>query len=368
MSHTDGVKSKHDDSVPEAQPFRDAVRLMALPAMFVGTLVATPFKRILMPRKRESWTKRFETAVILARRILTHAPRDLKLARSIADFAIPGVLLPPRVYRFKERIQVSDGSYMKCDLIWPSDENVMRRLVKVVPDHLLTMVQSSRVFLYIHGGGFSMCSTGSHRGLLMHMAKVCHMPIYAINYRRPPEFTIADAVDDVIVSLDRMINHYKIPLQNIVIAGDSAGGGLAYLTLLELKKRNRPLPGLAVLICPWVDLSDPGDKEFADIDVLPIERVPEFAKMAAGNLGLSDPRVSPIFANLSGMPPTLIHVGEVEILNSQIKRFDAKLREAGVAGELREWKDMVHVFHQFTILHDTPMIAMKHIKQFIHDH
>lgn len=361
----DGVNNDKSDKADSPQPFMDAMRVIALPTLVVGTLVAAPFKRIMFARKRDGWTPRFETAVHLVKRVLDYAPHDIKIARGLADISIPGVLLPSRVYRFKERIAVVDGSYMKCEWIWPSEEKGMRRLVKAVPEHLNTMIQSSRVFLYIHGGGFSLCSTGSHRSLLMHLSKICQMPIYAPNYRRPPEFKLSDAVDDVILTLDRMVNHYKVPVHNIVIAGDSAGGSLAYLTLLELKKRNRPLPGLAVLLCPWVDLTDPGDQEFAEFDYLPIGRVPQFAKMAASGLQLEDPRVSPVFADLTGMPPTLVHAGEVEILNSQIKRFDARLRECGVNSELRVWKDMIHVFHMFTVLHDTPMAAFKDIKQFI---
>ena len=361
----DSVNLDKVNKPESSQPFMDALRVIALPSLVMGTLVAAPFKRVLFARKRDGWNPRFETAVHLVKRVLDNAPHDIKLARSLADMAIPGLLLPSKVYRFKERVQVSDGSYMKCEWIWPTEEKGMRRLVKTVPDHLHTMIQSDRVFLYIHGGGFSLCSTGSHRSLLMHMSKVCQMPVYAPNYRRPPEFTLKDAVDDVIRCLDRMVDHYKVPVQNIVIAGDSAGGSLAYLTLLELKRQTRSLPGLAVLLCPWVDLTDPGDQEFAEFDYLPIGRVPQFAKMASGGLELADPRVSPAFADLTGMPPTLIHAGEVEILNSQIKRFDARLRKAGVGGELRVWKDMIHVFHMFTVLHDTPMAAFKDIKQFI---
>ena len=339
--------------------------MISVAPIALGTIFSQPLKHMIYGAKRSGWTASFETAVEFLRRILVSGPDDVNLARKMTDMSIPGVLLPSHVHRFKERVMVSDGSYMKCEWVWPYTDKGMRRVLKSLPESHYSLIKTRPVFLYVHGGGFSLCSTGSHRSLLMNMAHYCNMAVYAPNYRRPPEVAMKDAIADVILTLDRMVNHYQVPIENIVIAGDSAGGSLACLTLLELKRLNRPLPGLAVLLCPWVDLSSPGDTEHAEFDYLPISKIAYFASLAAGSLELHDSRVSPTYGDLRGFPPTLIHAGEAEILNSQIKRFAEKLEEQGVPVELRVWKDMVHVFHMFTNLHETPTAAFHDIRAFI---
>ena len=113
-----------------------------------------------------------------------------------------------------------------------------------------------RLMLYLHGGAFVTCSSKSHRHLLSHIAANTYISIMAINYRRPPEHPWPTPVDDALLAYERLLE--RASAHHIVLAGDSAGGGLCLTLMLRLKERGLPLPNAAVLLSPWVDLTDVG--------------------------------------------------------------------------------------------------------------
>jgi epsilon-lactone hydrolase len=342
-------------------------KLMSITARAVGSFLLSPIRGILNESLRPTWNPRFETYVSIMRSALSEMVEDIGACRILADRSVPGFILASGVHRYKEKVYVTPTHQVKCEWIWPSlhTPGHKRRLSKEIPTSFPEMLSKRPVVLYLHGGGFSLCSTGSHRGLLFQLAASVDVPIYAPNYRRPPDVEISHTVKDALVALNRMEEVYGVKRERIVIMGDSAGGNLAVLTMLELKKRNEPLPGAAVLLCPWVDLSVPGDAENAPYDYLPPDRISIFAKIAAGKLPLTDPLVSPQYADLTGLPPMLIHAGECEVLKSQIVKFAEKAKNEGLDCKLQVYTDMVHVFHMFAFCHQTPNQAFTDIKQFI---
>ena len=354
----------------EAPQFRLSNRwkMISIPAKVLGHLVSAPLRRLMTPRARASWTPSFETYVTALRSALIDAPEDIETSRMFADLAVPGMMLPKGVYRFKERVLVTGDHRIKCEWLWPQSltpETRFRRLINTLPDSFLSGIKTRPILFYVHGGAFSLCSTGSHRGLLMSLAMNLEMPVFAPNYRRPPEVSLEVTISDVLVALDRL-TAYGIDISDVVMCGDSAGGNLVIQAILELKKRRAKLPRCAVLLSPWMDLSASGDEELAQYDYLPINRIEFFAKIAAGEgRALNDPSVSPSYADLSGLPPTLVHAGECEVLLSSIKKFAVTAENQGVNIEFKIWQDMVHAFHTFFFCHDTPMAAIKDIKGFI---
>ena len=365
---SDSSSSGRLPRVHPATRLANRLKVFAVPARVLGHFLVAPFRRILVPRIRDTWHPNFETMVTIMRSILLDTPEDVEVARMLADRTVPGIMLPRGVHRFKERIVTTDSARIKCEWLWPRTRTPSihpRRLANVLPPSFSEVLTARPVVLFIHGGGFSMCNTGSHRALLAQLALYCDTAVYAPNYRRAPEHAIEESVADVLACVKRLESEYAVSPDRIVIAGDSAGGNLAYLTLLEMKRLKWTLPKCAVLLCPWMDLTDPGDQENALFDYLPLSRIAYFARLGAGDYPTNDPRVSPIFADLTGMPPTLVHAGECEVLLSSIKRFSDVAMRQGVRVDFKVWRDMIHVFHTFAFSHETARAAIDDIRAFI---
>lgn len=202
------------------------------------------------------------------------------------------------------------------------------------------------VVLYLHGGGYVFGSPDTHAPLLAELATSTRFRILAPDYRLAPEHPKPAALEDTLAAY-RFLRGLGVRSDSIVIAGDSAGGNLALVTLLALREAGEPLPAAAVLICPWVDLGCSGDsfETNAPFDFI----TKEVGHLAAGHYlagaDPSDPSASPLFADLSGLPPLLIHVGGAEVLLDQVVAFAERARSEGVETELSVFDDMVHVWH-----------------------
>jgi epsilon-lactone hydrolase len=136
----------------------------------------------------------------------------------------------------------------------------------------------------------------------------------------------------------------------IVVAGDSAGGGLTVSTLLALRDRGAPLPAGGVCISPWTDLACTGESMASRAAEDPMVQRNALLDMAAAYLAGQDPCMplaSPLYGDLRGLPPLLIHVGTAETLLDDATRVAARARDAGVAVDLEVWDDMIHVWHAF---------------------
>ena len=197
----------------------------------------------------------------------------------------------------------------------------------------------SKALVYLHGGGYTVGGPGSHRGLCTNLSRAAGLPVLNVDYRLAPEAPYPAAVDDAMAAV-RYVRERGIDSSRIAVGGDSAGGGLTVCTLLGLREAGDPLPAAGVCISPWTDLSLRG-KSIEEKDAVdPMVSRPLLEMMAAHYLAGGDPRAataSPLFANLAGLPPLLVHVGTAECLLDDATVFTERAREAGVDVELEVW-------------------------------
>lgn len=202
--------------------------------------------------------------------------------------------------------------------------------------------------LYLHGGGYVAGSIDSHRNLTGTLARAAGVRVLALDYRLAPEHPYPAALDDALAAYGALVADEAIDPAHLAIAGDSAGGGLTAATLLALRDTGAPLPALGVLISPWVDLAGTGESMRTRKDADPMVHPDSLAAMTtryAGSLDADDPRVSPLYADLRGLPPLLIQVGDAEVLLDDSTRLAAGIEAAGGTVTLEVWPEMVHVWH-----------------------
>lgn len=207
----------------------------------------------------------------------------------------------------------------------------------------------SAVVLYLHGGGYVAGSVDSHRNLLGHLARAMGCRVFAADYRLAPEHPHPAPVEDAVAAFGGLVANGDFDPARIAVAGDSAGGGLTIATLVTLRDAGGPVPVGAVAISPWIDLEATGEsavtRAAADPMVTP-GSLRAIAELFVGDGGdLRDPLAAPLHADLAGLPPVLVHVGDAEVLLDDANRLAAKITEAGGEVTLEVWPDMVHVWH-----------------------
>lgn len=226
---------------------------------------------------------------------------------------------------------------------------------------------SRGVILYCHGGGYVVGSPRVYRGLAARLAALTDCDVAVIDYRLAPEHVYPAAPDDAISAYRDLLSR-GIDAASIVIAGDSAGGNLALVTLLRARDRGLPLPSAGVLLSPWTDLTGSGIsmQTNAKLDpMLPARRIDEAARIYAPSADLDHPDVSPLFGNFAGLPPLSIHVGTTEILLDDSQRLAERARQHGVRVELKTWHRMPHVFPMFADFLPEGRRALDEIRDFI---
>ncbi|MFX1451740.1 MAG: alpha/beta hydrolase [Promethearchaeota archaeon] len=227
-----------------------------------------------------------------------------------------------------------------------------------------------RVILYLHGGGYVIGSIKTHREMVGRIARASEARGFLINYRLAPEHKFPAAVEDSTLAYRWLLNEGFTP-DRIVIAGDSAGGGLTVATLVALRDQGEPLPAAAVCLSPWIDLEGLGEsiKTKAGIDPLfDWNGVVENAKLYLGDTDPRNPLAAPLYADLIGLPPMLIQVGTCEILLDDSIRLAERAKEAGVNVILEPWEEMIHVFQCFGYYLPEAQEAVEHIGDFILQH
>lgn len=207
-----------------------------------------------------------------------------------------------------------------------------------------------RVLLYLHGGGYVIGSAASHRGLASRIALACGFRALAVDYRLAPEHPFPAAVEDAAGALRWLVSRGYAPGKT-VIAGDSAGGGLAVAAMLLLRDRGEPLPAAALLLSPWTDLEVTGEscRSARRKDPMLSPRIlRDYARLYLQGKDPRDPLASPIHADLGGLPPMLIQVGTHEVLLDDSRRLAERARGAGVDVHLQVEEGMFHVWQYFT--------------------
>jgi epsilon-lactone hydrolase len=208
--------------------------------------------------------------------------------------------------------------------------------------------------LYLHGGGYVIGSPRSHRHLAAAIARAAGTAALLLDYRLAPEHPFPAALDDAVAAYQWLLGRSLAP-RRIVVAGDSAGGGLTVATLLAARERGLPRPAAGVCISPWVDLTCSGATYATKATVDPIVTRQSVNMMAEAYTGGRDPKaplVSPLYADLRDLPPLLVHVGSDEVLLDDALGLAERARAAGVDVTLEEWPAMIHVWHWFL-----PMLA-----------
>ena len=312
----------HDGPPPPRARTGDALRV---PATAIRYAVGALSRRAIGVRRRPAWSARLEATVAAYRGSWSVMPRiGIVRWRNVGE-ALSRVHadgLRPRFTRFESGPYGIAGTWVE-----PPDT-------------------SGPVLLYFHGGGFAFGSFRTHGELVGALARATRARTFAAEYRLGPEHTAPAAHEDALSAYRYLLGEGIAP-HDIVLAGDSAGGTLVLGTLIALRDAGGPLPAAGVAISPWVDLSCSGASFQANA---PYDFVGErHCRLAAASyLGPVDPRsptVSPLFADLRGLPPLLIQAGGAEVLVDQIRAFAARAADAGVNATLSVYDDMVHVWH-----------------------
>lgn len=216
----------------------------------------------------------------------------------------------------------------------------------IVPAH----APRDRAILYLHGGGFRMGSMASHRDLIARMAEASGCRVLAIDYRLAPEHRFPAALDDALQAFGFLLYQGLKPKQ-IALAGDSAGGNLVLATMLAARDRGQPLPAAGVLMSPWTDLAATGASYESRAEADPIHQRKMILALAKSYLGEEGdpchPLASPLYADLTGLPPLLIQAGDREIVRDDAVMFADKAKGAGIDVRLEIFEGMIHVFQMF---------------------
>jgi len=213
-------------------------------------------------------------------------------------------------------------------------------------------VESGRVLLYLHGGGYVIGSIHTHRDLAGRLSRAAAARVLLIDYRLAPEHPQPAAVEDATAAYRWLLRNGATPART-VIAGDSAGGGLTVAALVALRDAGEPLPAAGVCLSPWVDLEGIGESMTTRASVDPIVQRPGllwFANLYLGGAHPRTPLAAPLYADLHGLPPLFIHVGTAETLLDDATRLADRAKAAGVDVTLEAWEEMIHVWHLFAAM------------------
>lgn len=228
-------------------------------------------------------------------------------------------------------------------------------------------VPDDKLLLYWHGGGYVVGSYRSHRSFVSHIAREAGVRALLPEYRLAPEHPFPAAVEDSVGVYRALLDQGYEP-GNIVVAGDSAGGGLTAAMLLSLREAGDPLPAAIALLSPWLDLSGQGESMITRADRDPwfhAEGLQHVSRLYCSEGELINPLVSPVFADASGLPPALIQVGDDEILLSDSERFAENMRAGGGQVEVDIWPGMWHVWPMFIGFMPESRRAVEKIGEFI---
>lgn len=221
--------------------------------------------------------------------------------------------------------------------------------------------------LYLHGGAFLAGSASGYRGLAAELARAGGLSLWSVDYRLAPEYPFPAALDDCRAAYMALLDRGIAP-GRIVVAGDSAGGGLVISLLLSLRDMGVPLPAAGIPLSPWADLQCQGGsiRTKAGEDASLTEKgLRAGAAAYAGTMPMDHPLLSPVLAELHGLPPLLIQVGSAEILLDDALRLAAGAAAAGTAVRLDVWPNMPHVFPAFSFMLEAGRLALGDAGAFI---
>ena len=224
-----------------------------------------------------------------------------------------------------------------------------------------------RTVLYFHGGGYVFGSPKTHRPMTFALARGLNVPVFSLDYRLAPEHPCPAAVDDAEAAFEYLLSCGK-RAGDIVVGGDSAGGGLTLALIQRLRDKGRDLPGRVFLFSPWTDLTSSGDSIDANEPtdfMFMAASVRDGAPRYGGILSLQNSEVSPLFGSFADLPPMLVFASSSECrFDDSVRRVD-KARKAGVEVEFIEKPGLVHVWPLFTPVMPEANAALRRTLAFI---
>ena len=253
----------------------------------------------------------------------------------------------------------------------PPDTSLQPVNVGGIPGEWISGAGASddRIVFYLHGGGYVIGSIATHRAMVARISQAAGARALVIEYRLAPEDPFPAAVEDATAAY-RWLLAQGVDPSRVVVAGDSAGGGLTVAVLVSLRDSGDKLPAAAVCLSPWTDLEGTGESMTSKAEVDPMVQPEGIEMMAKLYLAGADPRTplaSPIYADLHGLPPMLIHVGTAEVLLDDAVRLADRARAAGVEVVLEPWEDMIHVWHCFAHVLPEARQAIDRVGEFIRE-
>jgi acetyl esterase/lipase len=225
---------------------------------------------------------------------------------------------------------------------------------------------ADRCVYYLHGGGYVCGSCATHRAVVGRIAGAAGVPVFSLEYRLAPEHPCPAAVVDAWMGYWWLLEQGFSP-HHIVLAGDSAGGGLALALLVALRDAGLPMPAGAALLSPWVDLAltAPSLTMNEGTDYLNLAILDASAAMYLAGRSADEPLASPLYADLRRLPPLLVQVGTAEMLLDDGVRLAERGAAAGVDVTLERWDDMVHVWHFMFLIEPRARQAIRSIARFV---
>ncbi len=228
-------------------------------------------------------------------------------------------------------------------------------------------VEGQRTLVYFHGGGYTKGGIETHQGLVAHMAQAARARAFLMDYRLAPKHPFPAALNDCYRSV-LWLYEEGVPPESLCIAGDSAGGGLTLAVSRKLKNHGKPLPAALVCLSPWVDLTNSGETMITRAEEDPWLNKADLDECARAYLphqNRTHPLASPLFADLTGLPPLLVMVGTREVLLADSQRLADKALRAGVPTTLVVAPEMIHVWPLLVTRIPEAADAMQEIGAFI---
>jgi acetyl esterase/lipase len=230
---------------------------------------------------------------------------------------------------------------------------------------------ASRVLLFFHGGGYCSGSILSHRRMVTEAGRAAGVRTLAIEFRLAPEHPFPAAHEDALTAW-RWLRKQGIAAEHIVVGGDSAGGGLSIALACRLRDGGETLPGCLWLASPWTDLTMSGATLATKDAIDPLIHKGYLEELARAyvpaGIVRTDPRISPLFADLQGLPPTIIQVGSAETLLDDSVRYAGAAGAAGVAVTLEIWPDMIHAWMMWNAKLEAGRRALASVGAFVRQH
>jgi len=233
----------------------------------------------------------------------------------------------------------------------PDDISVAAARIADIPVEWISAPNSrdDGVLLYLHGGGYVIGSPNSHRHLVGKLSAESGLQGLLVDYRLAPEHPFPAAVEDALSVYASLLTHGYEPEQ-VAVAGDSAGGGLVIAMMLAVKDAKLPQPAAGICISPWTDLTQTADSFLSNAEFDPTvskQSLDYFAELYIADEDIKNPYASPLFGDLTGLPPLLVQVGSIEVLLDDSTQLVERAKDSGVSAMLEVWEEMIHVWHRY---------------------